>query len=185
MATGMVGRSGRAIRLVAPNSPIEMVKANTAPTNTDRATMGRSTSRHTCQGDAPRSAAASRRWGWMERSAGRTLRTTKGSATSVWARTINRGEVRRLSGGSSSATMYPSPSVTAEVPNGSIKTGSSNRLNHRPRGRGLRAEEPEPRALSVPALSSTAAAISPSTTESPTVASANPTELRTAATGGT
>ena len=61
MAMGMVGRSGRAIRLVAPNSPIEMVKANTAPTSTARATMGRSTSRHTRQGDAPRSAAASRK----------------------------------------------------------------------------------------------------------------------------
>jgi hypothetical protein len=39
----------------------------------------------------------------QERNAGSTLRTTKGSATSVWARTTSSGEVRRSSGGSSSA----------------------------------------------------------------------------------
>ena len=60
MAMGIVGRSGRAIKLVAPNSPIEMVKAKTAPTSTARATMGRSTSRQTRQGEAPKSEAASR-----------------------------------------------------------------------------------------------------------------------------
>jgi hypothetical protein len=54
---------GATIRLVAPNSPIETVKANTAPTSTARATMGRSTSR---------------RYGSIERSVGSTLRTTKG-----------------------------------------------------------------------------------------------------------
>jgi len=36
---------GWASRLVAPNSPMETVKANTAPTSTARVTMGRSTSR--------------------------------------------------------------------------------------------------------------------------------------------
>jgi len=35
MAICMAGRSGRATRLVAPNSPSETVKANTAPTSTN------------------------------------------------------------------------------------------------------------------------------------------------------
>ena len=65
----------------------------------------------------------------MLRRAGVRLRTTNGNATRVCASGISKGEVRKSSGGRLSATMNPSPSVTAEVPNGSISSGSRMRLN--------------------------------------------------------
>ena len=60
------------------------------------------------------------------------LRTTKGKAIRECAIGIRTMEVRKLSGGSSSATMKPKPSVTALVPSGSRKIGSSI-ARHAPR----------------------------------------------------
>ena len=54
---------GRTIKLVAPNSPILTVKANTDATAMARPIIGKSTSRHTWDGRAPIVAAASRRLG--------------------------------------------------------------------------------------------------------------------------
>ena len=54
----MVGYSGRDIKAVAPNSPIEIVKANMVATNN-----GKSMARKTRLGDAPRTAADWRRRG--------------------------------------------------------------------------------------------------------------------------
>ena len=58
MAMGMVGNSGRTTRLVAPNSPSDTVKANTAAESVARATIGQSTVNQTCRGAAPNEAAA-------------------------------------------------------------------------------------------------------------------------------
>ena len=80
-----------------------IVKANTAPTNTARPTIGSSTSRHTCQGDAPNTAAASRQCGLSPRSAGGTARTTNGKATRVCAIGTRTGDARRSNGGCPSA----------------------------------------------------------------------------------
>src|SRR3990170_3806891 len=74
----MVGYSGREIRAVAPNSPIEMVNANVAATSTALPTSGRSTWRSTWCGAAPNTSAASRKRGRMLRRAGVRLRTTQG-----------------------------------------------------------------------------------------------------------
>ena len=90
-------------------------------------------------GTAPSTAAAWRRRGWMLRRAGVRLRTTKGKATSLWARGISAGEARRSSGGRLRATINPRPRVTAEVPIGSISSGSRNRLSD------LRCAGPAPR----------------------------------------
>ena len=54
MTTGMVGNSGRAMSSVAPNSPMLTVNANSAATSSARPMIGRSTSRQTADGDAPR-----------------------------------------------------------------------------------------------------------------------------------
>ena len=54
------------------------------------------------------------------------LRMTNGKATMAWAMAGNNKEVRRFNGGSSRAMMNPNPRVTADVDNGSIKTGSKN-----------------------------------------------------------
>ncbi len=131
MTTGIVGNSGRATSAVAPNSPMEMAKANAAATNIARPTMGKSTSRQTRQGDAPITAAAPRNDGRMPRSTGSKLRTTNGNATSVCASGKSAGDARKSSGGLSSAMMYPKPSVTADVPSGSMNNGSSMAA-HRP-----------------------------------------------------
>ena len=57
---GSVGRVGPHDEDVAPNSPSEIANANPAATSAARATIGRSTSRHTRAGGAPSVAAASR-----------------------------------------------------------------------------------------------------------------------------
>ena len=57
---------------------------------------------------------------------GTSERSTNGIATSVWAIGISTADVRRSSGGSSSVTMNPKPSTTADVPNGSITAVSSS-----------------------------------------------------------
>ena len=74
------------------------VNAKTAATSSARPMMGSSTSRQTRQGDAPSTAAASRQSGFSPRSAGSSVRTTNGKATSVCAigtRTGERAQVQR------------------------------------------------------------------------------------------
>src|SRR5262245_6268829 len=82
IATGTVGQSARATNTVAPNSPSATANASPAATARGRARSGSSTSRRTCQGVAPRTAAASRSLTSAARSAGTSARTTNGSATS-------------------------------------------------------------------------------------------------------
>src|SRR4030067_1669127 len=65
----------------------------------------------------------------MRRSAGVRLRTTKGNATRVGAVEMRAGEAGKSNGDRFKATMNPNPNVTAEVPRGSIKIGSSQRLS--------------------------------------------------------
>ena len=50
-----------------------------------------------------------------------------GIATRAWASGIRRIDVRRSSGGESSATRNPKPIVTADVPRGSIRSASNAR----------------------------------------------------------
>src|SRR5680860_1282723 len=85
---------------VAPNSPSEIANAKPAATNAARATMGRSTSRHTRAGEAPSTAADSRRRSSIERSTGVITRTTNGTATTACAMGMSTGEPRRSRGGS-------------------------------------------------------------------------------------
>ncbi len=96
---GMVKKPlfGRTMKLVAPNSPMLTVKAKTAATSSARPTIGKSTSRQTWSGDAPSRAAASRRDGRIPCITGSSVRTTKGKATSVWAMSTSKGDVRSLS----------------------------------------------------------------------------------------
>src|SRR5665811_1014943 len=80
---GRVGVAGRAMKLVAPNSPSEIANANPAPTRPARNTIGRSIRRHTREGEAPSIAAASRRRSRTERITGTAVSTTNGIATSA------------------------------------------------------------------------------------------------------
>src|SRR4030042_4256837 len=128
MAIGRVGYSGRAIKEVAPNSPKDMVNAKIAATSVARPIIGISIYRRTVPGDAPNTAAAWRIRGRMLRSAGVKFRTTNGKATNVCASGTRIHDERKSNGGLSSATINPSPRVTALVPNGNINIASSARL---------------------------------------------------------
>ena len=77
---GSVGASGRTMNEVAPNSPSETANAKATPTSAARRTIGRSISRHTRQGAAPSTEAASRRRERTLRISGTAVRTTKGTA---------------------------------------------------------------------------------------------------------
>ena len=124
----MVGESGRATNSVAPNSPSDTATAKPNPTVNARSAIGRSTSRHTRLGDAPSTAAASRRRGSIERNAGTTARITNGIATTDWAMGTRIVLARRSRGQRSSATRKPKPTVTADVPSGSINSVSIARV---------------------------------------------------------
>ena len=84
-----------------------------------RATIGRSTSRQTRAGLAPRASrpppAAAGRWSAAPDA---TMRTTNGIATSACAMGTSSGDVRRSSGGVSRVMRNPKPSVTALTPEG-------------------------------------------------------------------
>ena len=125
MSTGTVGDVGRTMKSVAPNSPSEIANANPAATSAARATIGKSTSRHTRAGGAPSIAAASRRRGSMARSTGLITRMTNGIAIKACAIGTRTHDVRRSSGGLSSAMRNPNPTVTADTPSGSDTTASS------------------------------------------------------------
>ena len=113
-----VGVWGRATNTVAPNSPMLMAKANTAPTISARLKIGQSTASHTLCGEAPSMAAASLNDRGMLRQAGSTQRMTNGNATRAWAMAGSTQDERRLRGGSSRAMMNPKPRVTADVDSG-------------------------------------------------------------------
>ena len=61
---------------------------------------------------------------------GEMARTTNGRAMSEWAMGTSRMLVRRSRGGWSSATRNPRPTMTAEVPSGSITRASNPRGSH-------------------------------------------------------
>src|SRR5680860_1188860 len=156
MTTGSVGRSSRARKLVAPNSPRETAKAKPAAARRERQATGRSTVSRTRNGPAPREDAA---WRWrssMERNTGPTVRTTSGSATMAWAIGISSAELRRSTGGRSRVIRNPKPTVTAETPSGSMNNPSSTPVNRPPAGRETRNATSEPsdraRALATSAL---------------------------------
>ena len=75
---------------------------------------------------APR--AASRRRGSIDRNAGTTARITNGMATTACASGTSTVLARRSSGQRSSATRKPNPTVTADVPSGSISSVSIARV---------------------------------------------------------
>ncbi len=129
MAIGNVGKSGRERKDVAPNSPSDMVNEKIAPTRPALAKMGRSISDQTLLGFAPNSAAAWRSTGGMEDNAGRSVRNTNGNATRLCANGMSSGNEDASNGGRLKTTMKPNPRVTAEVPSGSMITGSINGIN--------------------------------------------------------
>ena len=68
----------------------------------------------------------------MLRMTGATARTTNGKATREWASGMMSTDVRRSRGGESSAMRKPKPTVTADVPSGSM-TSASNVWGSQPR----------------------------------------------------
>ena len=129
MATGIVGVSGLAVKIVAPNSPKLMVKAKIPPATSAFEIRGRSMHLNICKGDAPSIEAASPKFSGMDRRAGRIALTTKGNPTRAWVIGIKKIEVLKFKGGLSRVMMMPNPNVTAEVDKGSMKIGSKNELN--------------------------------------------------------
>src|SRR5262249_3143753 len=119
------------------------------------------------RGEAPNIAAASRNRGSMLRSAGTTIRMTNGIAMTAWASGTTHHDVDRSSGALSKVSRNPNPTVTADVPSGSINTVSHDRVA-RP------ARTPIPNAASPPTTSATSVATA-----------ANNNELRKAAQGET
>src|SRR5262245_30316315 len=113
---------------VAPNSPRDTAAQNPAATTKARAVIGKSTSSHTCLGDAPSIVAASRSRGSMLRNAGTTARTTNGIAITAWATGTRRNDVANVCGACWYATRKPKPIVTADVPSGSIRSVSTVRV---------------------------------------------------------
>ena len=178
MATGSVGVSGRARKMVALNSPRLMVKANNAATKIGRRIRGQSTSHQVRQPSAPSMAAASLSDCWILLKPGRTLRKTKGTATTAWTMGNMRMEDRRLSGGRPKAMRYPRPSVTADVASGSMKRASSSRVDRlMPRRTPFRAARSHSKRVR--------AAMRPKPTARSIAPVAMVTELRIASTGGT
>ena len=150
-STGSVGRSGRAMNAVAPNSPSEIANANAAgdEQRAGRRSGGRPRARRV-PGSRRAVAAASRRRGSIDRSTGAMMRTTNGIATSACAIGHEQSATsRRSSGGVSSAMRKPNPSVTAETPSGTRRgRPSSRRAERTARPRTRRARRPPPRSRS-------------------------------------
>ncbi len=121
---GIVGCSGRARKVVAPNSPRDIVNANNAADMIARNKIGNSTCQNVLQGDAPNTIAEYFNSRGMEAITGCNILTTKGMATNEWAMGTSKGNDRTSRGGRLKTSMNPKPKVTAEVPNGSIRMGS-------------------------------------------------------------
>ena len=147
---------------MAPNSPSETANENPAPTASARAAIGRSISRRTLAGAAPKVAAASRRRTSMPRRVGTTTRITNGTPIRAWATGTSHRDDRKSSGGSLNAMSMPKPTVTAEAPSGSIIPRSKARAKvRRP-------------------CTTTTEASPPTTTARPAATTANTSELRNA-----
>ena len=100
--------------------------ARPADTTTGRRSRGPADVHHARSGGAPSVAAASTGPGPMLSSAGTTVRTTRGSATSAWPMGTSHHEARQSNGGVSKVISSPSPTVTADVASGSIRPASSS-----------------------------------------------------------
>jgi hypothetical protein len=124
----MVGYSGLFRKVVAPNSPNEMLKAKTADTRMGPRNNGRSICIKTCQGFEP-----NKRADWFRDTGillidGCRIRTTIGNATKAWEIGRRMGNDIRYKDVVLNASTRPRPRVTAEVPNGSINIDPSNPL---------------------------------------------------------
>ena len=165
ITTGSVGVSGRATKVVAPNSPSATAKANALAPASALDMIGRSTDHHTRIGPAPSTAAACRSRSSAARSTGSTIRTTSGMVTIACAIGISSGDDRRSSGGASRAIRNPKPTVTALTPSGSITIASSPPIARRAtRRRGRRASTTD---SSTPISTDSAAAASAVRSEKP------------------
>ena len=118
---GAVSRSGLLGRKdVAPNSPIEIAKANAAPTPRARNAIGKSMCLVTLLGEAPSKEADSRKEGSIRLSVGITVRITNGIPKSACAIGTKIHEDLRSKGGVSKEINIPKPKTTADTPKGSI-----------------------------------------------------------------
>ncbi len=123
---GIVGVSGLAVKMVAPNSPRLIVKAKIAPATSAFEISGKSIVLNIFKGDAPSMEAASVRFFGIDLKAGRIDLNTNGNPTNAWAMGIKKIEVLKFNGGLSRVIIIPKPNVTAEVDKGSMKIGSKN-----------------------------------------------------------
>ena len=113
---------------VAPNSPSEIANANPAATSAARATIGRSTSRHTRAGEAPerrRRVTQAGIDGAQHRASSPARRTAPRPAPARSG--TSHHEPRKSKGAWSRAMRKPNPTVTAETPRGSDTSASSPR----------------------------------------------------------
>ena len=118
------------------------------------------------QGDAPNTMAENFNSFGIELKTGCKILTTNGMATSECAMGLNKGKERTSIGGLLKTKIKPKPNVTADVPNGSISSGSNN-LPHLVLSEiTLAAKKPKNKAI-------------------PTVTSPKYNELRIASIGGT
>ena len=109
---------------VAPNSPSETAAQNPAATANARAVIGsRPRARPPRPGAEHRRRVAQPRVDAAQR--GHDARTTNGIATTACAIGTSNGEVARPRGACSNASRKPNPTVTAEVPSGSIRNASN------------------------------------------------------------
>ena len=116
---GAVSRSGLLGRKdVAPNSPIEITKANAAPTPRARNAIGKSMYLVTLLGEAPSKEADSRKEGSIRLSVGITVRITNGIPKSACAIGTKIHEDLRSKGGVSKEINIPKPKTTADTPKG-------------------------------------------------------------------
>ena len=104
MSTGRVVVSARARKLVAPNSPRAMTKANPPAAPIDLPTIGRSTVAKTRNGVAPNVAAACRNRTGTDSSAGIMMRMTTGIAMRAWTSGMTAGDAA-ISYGNDASTM--------------------------------------------------------------------------------
>jgi len=123
----MVGISGRLKKVVAPNSPNEIVNAKIPADKKALHKMGNSICNQTRHGDAPKTAADCLIAGGIETITGCKIRTTNGRATNECAIGIKRGNDLTSNGGLLKVSKNPSPKVTADVPNGNMIITSNQR----------------------------------------------------------
>ena len=89
---GMVGISGRLMKVVAPNSPKDMVKANKAAEIEALKIIGNSICHHVCHGEAPKICAENFNSFGTDLITGFNILTTNGIATKECAIGTNKGK---------------------------------------------------------------------------------------------